>query len=277
MSRLRIGKCTTLTELGTGAGSRVFQVRREADAREYALKVVAVESRPQRKYLEQAKHEFRVGQMFDHPNLVKVHAFEIETDWLFRPKQARLLLEFAPGKAIDKLALLSTQRLIRVFERVADALAHMHDRGVFHADLKPRNLILGPGTDVKVIDYGLAWIEGEPKARLQGTPEYMAPETASRKQINARTDIFNLGAALYRLVVYRTLPVTTSAQLLDERTFTRMVPHVGTLNPSAPRGLCDLIHWCLEYNPERRPQRMIDVQHALADLAAECKPSDAGS
>jgi serine/threonine protein kinase len=276
MSRLRIGNYTVLTELGTGAGSRVFHIRREADAREYALKVVAIDSRAQWKYLEQAKHEFRVGQMFDHPNLVKVYAFE--TDWWWvRPRQARLLLEFAPGRAIDKLALLSTQRLIRVFERVADALAHMHDRGVFHADLKPRNLVLGPGTDVKVIDYGLAWIEGERKDRLQGTPEYMAPETASRKVINARTDIFNLGAALYRLVGYRTLPVAPSAQLLDERTFTRMVPHVGTLNPDAPRGLCDLIHWCIEFNPERRPQRMSDVQHALADLATECAPSDAGS
>ena len=53
----------------------------------------------------------------------------------------------------------------------------MHKQGVFHADLKPNNLIHDRGTQVKVIDYGLAWIKGEAKDRVQGTPEYMAPET----------------------------------------------------------------------------------------------------
>jgi serine/threonine protein kinase len=80
MGYARIGKFTILAELGVGAGSRVFHIRREADSREYALKLVPADSPSLRKYLEQARHEYRVGRMLDHPNLVKVFAFETETN-----------------------------------------------------------------------------------------------------------------------------------------------------------------------------------------------------
>ena len=59
---------------------------------------------------------------------------------------------------------------------------------------------------MKVIDYGLAWIKGEPKDRVQGTPEYMAPETVEHKLINERTDIYNFGATMYRLVTLQLPP-----------------------------------------------------------------------
>jgi eukaryotic-like serine/threonine-protein kinase len=277
MSRNRIGKFTVLAELGTGAGSRVFHVRRAVDSQEFALKVVPVATKKQRKYLEQARHEFRVGSMLDHPNLVKVHAFETETDWLFRLRQARLLVEFAPGQTLDRLAPLKPLRLLHVFERVADSLAHMHSRGVFHADLKPTNLILDKGVGVKVIDYGLAWIEGEPKERLQGTPEYMAPETQLHKFINARTDIFNFGATLYRLATQRPLPTSQPGLVLDERSYNRSVIPAGRLNSNASTELCDIIHWCIEYNPERRPPRIAEVQVALAQLVSDGEASEAVS
>ena len=146
----------------------------------------------------------------------------------------------------------------------------MHERGVYHADLKPGNLILGLEADVKVIDYGLAWVEGEPKGRLQGTPEYMAPETQAHKVINERTDIFNLGATMYRLVARRLLPVAAPGLVFDERTYRSTVIPVDKLNPETPAELCDLIHWCIEYAPERRPRHISLVQHVLARLASEC-------
>ncbi len=269
MSPQRIGTFAVLAELGAGPGSCVHHIRREADEREYALKVVAVNSRRDLKYLDQLRHEFRVGQMFDHPNLIKVYALEIEKTWLFRPKAARLLLEFAPGQTMNRTPPLRFGRLMRVFAQVADALAHMHGRGVCHADLKPDNLILGPGTAVKVIDYGLAWVEGEPKDRVQGTPEYMAPETKARRTIDARTDIFNLGATLYRLTAFRCLPESPIGLPVGEKTYARAMVPVGRLNPSVPPGLCDLIHWCVEFNPDRRPQRMYEVREALLEVASE--------
>src|SRR6266540_4346572 len=156
----QIGLIAVLAALGKGARSNVLLVRRDGDQREYALKVVPVARRKDRKYLAQARQEFRVGQLLDHPNLVKVHAIETETDWLSRPRRVKLLLEFIPGQTLDRIASPGLGTLLRAFEQVADGVAYMHERGIVHADLKPNNIMLAPGV-VKVIDFGLARIDGE--------------------------------------------------------------------------------------------------------------------
>ena len=85
----KIGKFTVLDTLGSGAHSSILHVRREDDRKEYALKVVAIEDKDDQKFLEQAKHEFRVGQMLDHPNLVKVYALETESGLVLPGRRRR--------------------------------------------------------------------------------------------------------------------------------------------------------------------------------------------
>ena len=275
----KIGKVTVLQTLGSGAHSSILHVRREADSRDYALKLVSIDGKGELKYLEQAKHEYRVGQMLNHPNLVKVHCLEVESGWLSGPKKARLLIEYVPGKTMDTLPLQRMAKLLRVFERIADALTHMHKKGVIHADLKPNNLILGRGTQVKVIDYGLAWIKGEPKDRIQGTPEYIAPETVEHKLINERTDIYNFGATMYRLVTLQLPPSHVAGGMgLGEKLFHEQLKPVRKLNPLIPPGLGELIDSCLTWNANRRPERMSQIQGVLDQLAdeaeAKCNPAD---
>jgi serine/threonine protein kinase len=268
----RIGKFTVLGPLGSGAHSNILHVRRAADEREYALKLVNLDTKDDLKYLEQAKHEFRVGRMLDHPNLVKVYAFETDAGWFSGPTKAKLLIEFVPGHTMDTLPLLRMAKLIRIFERIADALTHMHKRGVLHADMKPNNLIYERGTRVKVIDYGLSWVKGEPKNRLQGTPEYMAPETATHKLVNERTDIYNFGATMYRLVTLQHPPcwVTMEGGLpLSSKVFKDQLRPVDVANPLAPPGLAGLIHQCLNPKATGRPERMSQVQGTLDQLADE--------
>ena len=267
----KIGKVHVLGTLGAGAHSSIVRVRRDADSREYALKIVPIETEADKKYLEQAKHEFRVGQMLDHPNLVKVYCFEAESDWLFRVKKAKLLLEFVPGVTLDKAPLLKIAKMLRVLEKVASGLTYMHKRGVFHADLKPNNIMLGPRMIVKILDYGLARVQDDPpKDRVQGTPEYMAPETVSHKIISERTDIYNFGATMYRLTTFKLPPQVAPDEggfALDKKSYkTKFVP-VNELNPVAPKDLCDLIHRCLSYNALKRPERMSEVQGILDRLA----------
>src|SRR4051794_35842857 len=72
-----IGKFYVLETLGTGAHSTILHVRRAADAKHYALKVVPIEDKDDQKFLEQAQHEHRVAQMLDHPNLIKIYALEL--------------------------------------------------------------------------------------------------------------------------------------------------------------------------------------------------------
>jgi serine/threonine protein kinase len=148
----------------------------------------------------------------------------------------------------------------------------MHKQGVYHADLKPNNLIYGGGTRVKVIDYGLAWVRGEAKDRVQGTPDYMAPETFEHKIVNDRTDIYNLGATMYRLCTLQTPPcwVTDENSLpMDKKIFREQLKPVRSINPLVPDGLAELIHECLNPNATKRPERMSVVQGRLDQLADE--------
>jgi serine/threonine protein kinase len=273
MSGFRIGKFQVLGTLGTGAHSTILHVRRSADGRNYALKVVPIHGKEEHKYLEQAQHEFRVAGLLDHANLVKVYALETVRDWLFRVHKVHLLIEYVNGKTLDTCPRIPLPKLVQVFQRVADALVHMHRRKVYHADLKPNNIMVSRAGGVKVIDFGLAWVHGEGKGRIQGTPEYMAPEQVKQRVANERTDIYNFGATMYRMITWR-LPPSCAAQdgdglPMDGRTWKRMFKPVQELMPGTPPGLCELIHRCLEYQPVNRPERMSEVQSALDHLAEE--------
>ncbi|MGL4419839.1 MAG: serine/threonine protein kinase [Gemmataceae bacterium] len=272
MSAEKIGKFAVLETLGAGANSTILKIRRDADGKEYALKMVTLVDEEDKKFLEQAKHEVRISAMLNHPNLIKIHQFETESDWLFRVKKAKLLVEYVNGKTLDQFPMLKMAKLLRIFERVANGLAHMHKNGVLHADLKPNNIMVGRGTTVKIIDYGLAWVKGEAKDRLQGTPEYMAPETVNHKIVNERTDIYNFGATMYRAVTLKlppsVLPNEDGIQI-TEKMFEQCLTPVCEINKGAPEELGDLIHRCLQYNALKRPERASELQGILDRLADE--------
>jgi serine/threonine protein kinase len=280
MGGMSIGKFQIVSTLGTGAHSTILQVRRTTDAKHYALKVVPIGGPEDQKFLEQAQHEFRVGQLLNHPNLIKVYALELLRDWLFRTTKAHLLIEYVNGKTLDTFKAIPVPKLAQIFVQVAAGLVHMHRRGVFHADLKPNNILLSRAGEVKIIDYGLAWIKGEVKGRVQGTPEYMAPETAKHRIINERTDLYNFGATMYRMVTLRLPPPAISAEdgglPVDAKTWERMFTPAESCNPQAPPELCQLIHNCLSFNANKRPERASEIQGALDHLAEKLvrKPED---
>lgn len=274
----RIGAYQVLGKLGAGAHSTILHIRRSADSRQYALKVVPVTGPEDTKYLEQAKHEFRVGQMLNHPSLIKVVALETDRDWLFRVKKVNLLIEYVNGQTLDTFPRLSLPRLLQIFAKTAAGLVHMHRRGVYHADLKPNNIMISRVGDVKIIDYGLAWIKGEPKGRIQGTPEYLAPETASQSVVNERTDTYNFGATMYRLVSWRLAPpvMKPDGQPVEKALWHKHFRKVQSYAPKAPPELCELIHQCLAFDSRERPARMGDVQTVLDELVEKLvrKPED---
>jgi serine/threonine protein kinase len=272
MSDFQIGKFTVMRPLGTGAHSTILEVRRSEDGKHYALKVVPIDGPTEQKFLEQAKHEYDIGQMLDHPCLMKVYALEQVKDWMFRIRKVHLLTEYVNGKTLDIRPAIPMPQLVQVFERVAAGLVHMHRRQVNHADLKPNNIMLSCKGDVKVIDFGLARVRGERRDRVQGTPEFMAPEQVQHKMINDRTDIYNFGATMYRMVTWRFPPSCMTEEggfPIDLKTWERMFKPVQEFVPAAPLALCDLIHKCLAFNANERPERMSAIQGALDHLVDE--------
>ena len=267
MSDFTIGKFQIIGPLGTGAHSTILQVRRAEDSKTYALKIVQLDTPEDMKFLAQAELELRVGQMLEHPNLLKFYALEKVKDWLFRVKKAHLLSEFVNGKTLDTCPRLTVPRLVQVFKSVADGMVHMHRRGVCHGDLKPNNILLSRSGEVKIIDFGLARVKGEVVERIQGTPEYMAPEQVKHSLINERTDIYNFGGAMYRLVSWK-LPASVVSEEdgglpLDAKMWARVYKPVEEVNPRTPKALADLINRCLTFDANKRPERMSEIQSAL--------------
>jgi serine/threonine protein kinase len=273
----KIGQFQILGKLGTGAHSTILHIRRAADGKQYALKIVPLESKEDNKYYLQAEHEFEIAQKFRHANLIKVFALEKPRDWLFRVRKCHLLIEYVNGKTLDVIPHLSVPRLVQVFQKIASGLQHMHLRGVYHADLKPNNVMLSRTGDVKIIDFGLAHVRGEHCQRVQGTPEYMAPEQAKSATVNELTDIYNLGATMYRLTTWRLPPsvVPTATVSVDAKLFATLLKPVQEFAPTAPTKLCDLIHKCLSYKAQHRPENVGDILPVLHDLCDELVKTEA--
>jgi eukaryotic-like serine/threonine-protein kinase len=188
-----------------------------------------------------------------------------------------LLIEHVTGKTLDQSPGLTMPRLVQVFAKISAGLMHMHRRGVCHADLKPSNIMLSKTGAIKIIDFGLAWIKGEPKDRVQGTPEYMAPEQCKNGTANEITDVYNLGATMYRLTTWRLPPstlVVSGGPGMNAKLFQSMLKPVQELTPAAPKKLCELIHQCLSYDPKHRPQRISQVHDTLNELVETLVQSD---
>jgi serine/threonine-protein kinase len=174
----------------------------------------------------------------------------------------KVLLEYISGSTIDRLNSPGVGTLLRVFEQAADAVAHLHENGLLHADLKPNNIMLGPAA-VKLIDFGLSREIGEDTGRLQGTPEYMPPETAARKTVDVRTDIYSFGATMYRMFTGQYPPKSVGGFPMTERSWGDHYRPAADVNHALPHDVTQLIDQCLRFNPLDRPHSMDEVCREL--------------
>jgi eukaryotic-like serine/threonine-protein kinase len=249
--------------LGNGAGSTILLISDEETGKRYALKVVKRQDADDDIYINQVKVEFDVSRRLNHEAIVKIYDLRVKRSW-FRVTGAELLMEYVEGRTLDEIEAPSIGLLVLVFNQVASALAHMHRRGVYHGDLKPSNIMLAKSGIVKLIDFGTAWIKGEEKDRVQGTPQYMAPEQATERVVDERTDIYNLGATMYRMFTGRY--VQQGIPKPAEAGVRKLVPPIQIL-PKIPGTLNETILACVEVNPDRRPAGVFEIRNQLAAVA----------
>lgn len=268
----KIGAFSVINNLGEGAHSSIMHIRRNSDGRQYALKIVKIETDEDQKFLEQAEHEYEVAQKLDHPHLIKIFCLEkIKSFSLFggKVREVRQLIEFVNGMTLDRFKIIPIGILLQVFRDVASGLVMMHRRNIYHGDLKPNNIMLSKSGNVKIIDYGLSWIKGQDKQRIQGTPEYMAPEQI-KKIVTEKTDIFNFGATMYRLLTWQYIPQVIPqgghSVPVDEETWKRQLKPVCERNPQCPKSLGKLIEHCLSFRPTQRPETMSEIHDDLVAL-----------
>lgn len=251
--------------LGRGAGAVLYEAISPAGDRR-AVKHVVRHGPKDDRYLEQAEAEFAVGVKLDHPHLRRCYEVVRVRRWL-KVAELFVIMEFVDGVKLEDHRPASLRDSVALFIDVAEAVHAMHKVGYAHADIKPNNILLSRGGGVKIIDYGQSCPLGHTKERVQGTPDFIAPEQVLRLPIDQRTDVFNLGATMYWAVTgkwFRTMMNigTTGQKRLDaDARSDSASPH--DLDPQVPPTLSQLIMDCCEARREDRPRDMREVSTRL--------------
>ena len=200
-----LGDYTIIGMLGAGSVARVYQVEHRLTKRKEALKVLCAEL-PTPIQLQRFEREIAVQARLTHPNIATVHnAFQWKGCLV-------LVTEFLEGHTLEKLlsqGRLSVETGVEYVRQTLSALAYAHERGVVHRDVTPANLVVTPGGQVKLMDFGVSKSFGDIQLTtfgdIVGSLNYMAPEQArGSSQADPRSDLVAVGAILYDILTGRT-------------------------------------------------------------------------
>ena len=254
-----------IEKLGEGARSTIYSVQDPATRQIFALKHVKRDEQKDIRFVEQMETEFEISRQFNHPNLRRTYELKIQKSLLRKVNDAYLVMELFDGKPLDVRPPRTTLDSIEVFIQVAQGLKYMHGLQYVHCDLKPNNILRADDGHVKVIDYGQSCRVGTVKERIQGTPDYIAPEQVLRKPIEFATDIYNFGATLYWALTGRVVPTLYTVNRKGENSFLldNRIDSPMDLNPKVPQAVSNLVMECVSSTMKKRPIDMDAVINRL--------------
>jgi serine/threonine-protein kinase len=265
-----LGHYRVLEKVAAGGMGVVYRARDEQLDRDVALKVLPTGTLSD----DTARRHFRKEAMalakLNHPNIETVYEFGTQDGLDF------LVMEYVPGKTLaDRLreGTLPEKEVVALGMQIAAALQEAHERGIVHRDLKPANIALTEKGRAKILDFGLAKLlrpadEGTTltltdSQAAAGTLPYMPPEQLRGEPVDARADIYTIGAVLYEMATARrAYPEEQTSRLIDAILHQPPVP-LRALNSRISTELENIIIKCLDKDPDRRYQSATEL---LVDL-----------
>jgi serine/threonine-protein kinase len=289
------GQFQVIQKIGTGGMGSVYKALQPAMNRMVAIKILHPKLAGRKDLTSRFRREARAMSQLTHPNTVKVFMYgELEEDGALY-----IVMELLEGRnlnqAVRKEGPIPPERAIPILTQVCGALQEAHELGIVHRDLKPENIFLsnqGGMTDYpKVLDFGLAKVterQMQPgsliltqEGMVFGTPEFMSPEQAQGRTLDARSDIYSLAVILYEVLTGK-LPFTakTPMEYIQKHVTEPIIPLDERVpGKTFPPGLGDVLAKALEKKPEARYQTAVQFADALAVLAKtpEADPAPAAS
>ena len=261
-----------LKPLGHGAMGAVYLARHSETAQEVAVKFLSADYCSKKEFVNRFMNEGAACALLDHAHIVKVYEVGEEGEIHF------MVMEYVDG--VDLAHFLEVQDKVKEsqavpwIKQVAQALSYAHSCGIVHRDLKPENIMVCRDGHVKLMDLGLSKnLEADENFSMTmsgtviGTPYYISPEQArDAKHIDARTDIYSLGAAFYHLVTgFPPFQGNSAAEVMSKHMNDQLVDPQRK-NNTISDGFSDLIMHMMEKDPSRRFQSMQEVAEAIDRL-----------
>jgi serine/threonine protein kinase/Flp pilus assembly protein TadD len=283
---IRFDRYEILSKLGAGGMGEVYLAQDTKLDRKVAIKFLPESLVADEQARKRLVREAQAAAKLDHPNICSIHEVGEEDGRSF------IVMQHVEGETLEsrmKRKPLNLSESLSIATQMADALAEAHAHNIIHRDIKPSNVIITQRGKVKVLDFGLAKMMGGDVAVdteaetamvltqtgvVLGTAPYMSPEQLRAERLDGRSDIFSYGAVLYEIICGRrpfeakSLAEVTSAILM------RDPPPLQSRSGMLPVGLEPLILKCLEKEPARRYQTMVEL---LVDLDRVSREWESGN
>ena len=263
----KLGGYEIIAKLGEGGMGAVYKARQISLDRIVALKVLPLERARSKQYVQRFAREARLAAKVSHPNLIPVYDVGMKAGWHY------IAMEFVPGTDVAKhlqSGPLTEERALEIILGVARGLEAAHEEGIIHRDIKPSNIMLTKKGLPKVADLGLARDTEDDRAALtrsgmaMGTPHYMSPEQCmGKKDIDARTDIYSLGASLFHMLCNRVPFEGDSTLEIIQKQINEPLPDPKALRPDLSDGVVALIKRMMEKDREKRFQNCHEIIAAI--------------
>lgn len=266
-----LGHYCIIEKIGAGGMGVVYRARDERLERDVALKILPAGALADEETRKRFRREAMALSKLNHPNIATIYDFDTEKDVDF------LAMEFISGVTLREKSIsraLPEAEVVQLGKQAAGALEAAHEQGIIHRDLKPGNIMVTPKGLLKVLDFGLAKLFQPSGAidrtltftgsqGLTGTLPYMAPEQLDGREVDARTDIYALGAIFHELVTgEKPFPQETPSEIMHA-ILDKQPELARSLGANISEGLERIISKCLEKEPANR---YASAKELIADL-----------
>ena len=276
----KLGRYEILSQLGAGGMGEVYLAQDTRLDRKVALKLLHAEVAANQDRMRRFVQEAKAASALNHPNIITIHEIEQSESTQF------IATEFIDGQTLRehiRNALLKPGEVLDVSAQIASALSAAHAAGIVHRDIKPDNIMVRPDGVVKVLDFGLAKLTEQPQAVIDGeaptraavktdpgivmgTAMYMSPEQAKGTDIDARSDLWSLGAVLYEMITGRVpFPGETPTETISLILQKEPAP-LTRFSREVPAELDRIVNKALTKNREERYQSAKDLLIDLRNL-----------